>query len=111
MMRAILASFVFVVSAGACGPDRQHTGGDDDTGGKMDAYTGLECQVVDCASKGASDTSVSGTIMAPNGTLPLYGINVYVPREDPGPLTEGAICDQCSDGLPGSPIVQTRTDE
>jgi hypothetical protein len=110
-MRAILASCVLVVSIAACGPSRTGGGDDDDSGGKMDACVGLECQVVNCAAMGMPDTSVSGTVFAPNGTLPLWGITVYVPRMDPGPLVDGVICDQCSTDLPGSAVVQTKTDE
>jgi hypothetical protein len=72
---------------------------------------GLACFQVDCAPKGLPPTSVSGTVLAPNGTLPLYGVNVYVPFSDPGPLPTGVSCDKCSDQLPGGAIVATVTDE
>jgi hypothetical protein len=73
--------------------------------------TGLECQVVDCAKMGMPPTSLSGTVFAPNGTLPLFGINVYTPSIDPGPLPAGAVCSRCGDNLPGGPITMTSTDE
>ncbi|HEX3477196.1 MAG TPA: hypothetical protein VHT91_19365 [Kofleriaceae bacterium] len=73
--------------------------------------TGLECNVADCASMGKQPTTITGTVFAPNGTLPLFGINVYVPNSDPGPLKPGVQCGACSDGLPGNPIVQAVTDE
>ncbi|HEY0255228.1 MAG TPA: hypothetical protein VGC41_27055, partial [Kofleriaceae bacterium] len=77
-----------------------------------DACTGsLGCFIVDCASMGKTPTTLSGTVYAPNGTLPLYGVNVYVPATDPGDLKPGVTCDKCSAGLPGSPLVQTTTDE
>jgi hypothetical protein len=60
---------------------------------------------------GMPDTTISGVVYAPNGTLPLYGVTVYVPNSDPGPLPDGAQCSRCGDQLPGSPIVQTTTDE
>ena len=75
------------------------------------ACTGLQCNVVDCQKMNMPSTSISGTVYAPNGTLPLYGVTVYVPNADPGPLADGAICDRCTDDLPGSPIVRATTDE
>jgi hypothetical protein len=73
--------------------------------------TGLQCNVTDCASMGKQPTTITGTVFAPNGTLPLFGINVYVPNSDPGPLKAGVQCGACADGLPGNPIVQAVTDE
>ncbi len=69
----------------------------------------LECSQADCPNGG--DTTVSGTVYAPNGTLPLYGVNVYVPNGDPGPLPDGAQCARCNEELPGQPLTFTVTDE
>jgi hypothetical protein len=60
---------------------------------------------------GKQPTTITGTVFAPNGTLPLFGINVYVPNSDPGPLKAGVQCGACADGLPGNPIIQAVTDE
>ena len=73
--------------------------------------TGLECQIVQCSKQGKPDTTIKGTVFAPNGTLPLYGIHVYVPNEALPPFTDGASCDRCNDSLPGAPVVQATTDE
>jgi len=55
-------------------------------------------------------TQLSGHVFAPNGTLPLPGVTVYVARTDPGPITSGLSCDRCDRQLPGTPIVSTTTD-
>jgi hypothetical protein len=89
------------------------------SGGDVDAHLGpadactdnLSCFVVDCGSKGLPATSVSGTVFAPNGTLALYGVNVYVPASDPGALAAGVQCDRCTSDLPGGSIASTITDE
>ncbi len=60
---------------------------------------------------GMPPTTISGTVYAPNGTLPLYGINVYVPNQPIGPIQDGAVCDRCTDTLPGYPLSKVQTDE
>ncbi len=72
---------------------------------------GLECDIVDCAAQGMPPTTITGTVYAPNGTLPLYGVNVYVPNAALPPFTEGAVCDRCTDTLPGFPLSKVQTDE
>jgi len=107
-----IVAFAVVIGAGAC--KRHAMLGDDiedDAGFELDACVGLGCHIVDCANKGLPPTTLSGTVFAPNGTLPLYGVNVYVPIDDPGPLPDGAICDRCASGLPGGAYTQTVTDE
>jgi hypothetical protein len=81
------------------------------TGMGSGACTGLECDVTDCASKGMAPTTLTGTVLAPNGKLPLFGVDVYVPNADPGPVMAGVQCGSCADGLPGDPIVHVQTDE
>jgi hypothetical protein len=73
--------------------------------------TGLACNITLCDKMGMPPTTISGTVFAPNGTLPLYGVSVYVPNRDPGPFTPGVSCGSCAAGLPGEPIAQAVTDE
>jgi hypothetical protein len=103
-MRTLLA--VVTVAVIGCGSKHGGNGNGDGGGsnGGPDACAGLQCQITNCAAMSKPATTLSGTVYAPNGTLPLYGINVYVPNSDPGPITEGVTCDQCTDSLPGSPI-------
>ncbi len=54
-------------------------------------------------------TTVSGTVFAPNQTLPLPGVDVYVPVGDPGPLPDGAQCTKCGQPLAGGVAAQTRS--
>lgn len=80
-----------------------------------DACTGLECNIVNCSAKGMPDTTVSGTVYAPNGTLPLYGVKVYVPNAPVPPISDQIECGRCvnDDQLPGSPVkgIVATTDE
>ncbi len=57
------------------------------------------------------ETSISGTVYAPNGVLPLYGITVYIPNAPLPALPEGAQCSRCNDDLPGQPLARATTDE
>jgi hypothetical protein len=76
-----------------------------------DSCVGLQCQVKPCEAEGKPTTTVSGMVHAPNGTLPLFGVTVYVPNTDPGPLVDGVQCSQCLDQLPGQPVTLTSTNE
>lgn len=72
---------------------------------------GLECQVVNCGAMGLPPTTLTGRVFAPNGTLPLSGIDVYIPTAPLPALADGAVCDRCNATLPGAPLVATQTDE
>ncbi len=105
-MRFLVASVVVVVFGGCGSPARQ--GGDDM--GAPDACVGLECRIVNCAQRNMPETTISGTVFAPNGTLALYGVNVYIPASPPGPLSDGVQCSQCQDQLLGGSVASTLSD-
>ncbi len=104
---AALWTSLFVAAIG-CGGKSDDTGDDDDDG--PDACVGIECQIVDCAAMGLPNTSISGTVFAPNGTLPLNGVTVYVNRDPLPPFNEGVQCDRCNPSLPGSAVAQAVSD-
>ncbi len=124
---ALLAFFVYACSAGRSdsGEPDLEGGTDDDSGGfKLDTgadpgfdvsldgpapgCTGLRCQQKPCP--GGGDTTLTGTVYAPNGTLPLYNVIVYVPNLKPLALTKGATCDKCGAVASGDPITTALTD-
>lgn len=89
--------------------------GTDDGGGDTSPFAknargepcqGLACEVADC---GSGTTSLSGTVFAPNGTLPLYNAIVYVPNKPLDAVPEGASCDRCG-FVSGEPITTALTD-
>jgi hypothetical protein len=78
------------------------------TGGDAAApCEGLRCQQVACG--GGGDTTVTGTVFAPNGTIPIYNAIVYVPNAEPTSLVKGATCDKCG-AVTGDPVTSTLTE-
>ena len=105
-MRLVLVPVVVALFTGCGSPERR---GGDDTGGP-DACVGLECRIVNCTQRNMPETTISGTVFAPNGTLALYGVNVYIPLSEPGPLTDGVQCSQCQNGLLGGSVASALSD-
>ena len=104
--------FGVVLLVAACGHRHTTDPADVDAPTSLpDACEGLACFEEDCSVKSLPPTTISGTVFAPNGTLPLYGVTVYVPATDPGPLADGAVCSRCDVGPQGGAIVTTTTDE
>jgi hypothetical protein len=85
-------------AAGVCGS----------MGGTGGPCTNLECNRVTCPNNGK--TTISGTVYAPEGTLPLYGAIVYINNEPVTPFPPGAACERCTDSLSGKPIATALTD-
>ncbi len=111
-MRKILVG-VALIALVACGK-KAGDGDTVDSGSGVlppDACVGLQCQVVNCTAVGKPPTTISGIVYAPNGTLPLVDVDVYVPNTDPGPFGSAVSCTHCADELPGDPVVQTSTSE
>jgi hypothetical protein len=65
---------------------------------------GLECAQAKCDP--GAETTVTGTVMAPNGTLPLYNVIVYVPNAPVDPIGTDLKCDRCGT-VSGKPLVST----
>jgi hypothetical protein len=100
--------YAAALSLGACNHHGEQSA---DAAIAPDACEGLGCMIVDCTSTSLPSTTVSGTVFAPNGTLPLFGVTVYVPARDPGPLPAGVQCGNCASSLPGGALARATTDE
>lgn len=72
-----------------------------------DTCQGLACDVVACPE--GEETRVTGTVYAPNGTLPLAGATVYVPSGAIPELRAGATCETCAAWLPERPVAVATT--
>jgi hypothetical protein len=116
MKRCIGFPWVFGLAVSAaigCGGGSGKNGdgggnGEGPDGGGGGPCVNLECFQVQCT--GGGTTSISGRVFAPNGTLPLYNVTVYVPNGTVQPLVDELVCDQCDNMLSGNPLVQTTTD-
>jgi hypothetical protein len=69
--------------------------------------TGLCPNVKTCAA--GSETRLSGTVYAPNGTEPLYNALVYVPNAPLPAIPVGPSCGRCEDENLGSPLAAALT--
>jgi hypothetical protein len=72
-----------------------HTAGDGGTGTPPDADP--------CAVQMLPSTTVSGTVFAPDGKLPIYNAAVYIPTTALSPITSGVGPATCASGTP--PLV------
>ncbi|NVB83106.1 MAG: carboxypeptidase regulatory-like domain-containing protein [Kofleriaceae bacterium] len=94
MLRRASVALLFLTIA--CGPE--HRGGDDGVSGGDAGPPDAPCL-----------TSISGKVFAPNGTLPLYNVMVYVPENPPVAFPEGVQCTSCASDVPGGAIAKAIT--
>jgi hypothetical protein len=76
-----------------------------DFGDPGPSCSGASCQPSSCPNGGS--TTISGTVYAPSGTLPLSNVMVYVPSSPLTPLTTGVTC-SCE--VSGDPVASALTD-
>jgi hypothetical protein len=85
-----------------------------DTEAPLDeSFTGrfpIDERMVAICEDEAAATTLTGIVHIPAGTLPLPGVTVYVPRDTPGRIRNGASCEACADALSGQPLVWTETE-
>jgi hypothetical protein len=72
------------------------------------ACVNLQCRQQACPAGGT--TSLSGTVYAPNGSLPLYNVAVYVPNAPLDPFVQGSSCERCGTLASGRPIASALSD-
>ncbi|HEX3764627.1 MAG TPA: hypothetical protein VHW23_38295, partial [Kofleriaceae bacterium] len=60
-----------------------------------------------CTSRGLPPTTLTGTVFAPNGTLPIYNAQVYAPTAALADIPDGASGPICASG---SPVALTSSD-
>jgi hypothetical protein len=77
-------------------------------GSDFEACSGYRCAQVHCAGTGT--TSISGTLFAPNATLPLPNVEVYVPNAGVDAFVDGPNAPRCDVAPSGHPLVATLTD-
>lgn len=115
----LAAPTVVLVSCGS-GTDRS----DELVDGSSD---GSDATAIDSASKDAvpdaacdgpfcpracapgEETTIEGTVYAPDGKLPLFNVAVYAPTSALAPIVHGPSCDRCGE-VSGDPIAAAVTD-
>ena len=121
-MRAA-AAFVALATLGGCNQilgNGNFTGPGGPIDAAFDACTAVSCPPdamadagvdasMTCQQMGKPSTTISGTVYAPNGTLPLPNAVVYVPRTAPDPITPGVSCGCVTTS--GGAVTSTITDD
>src|SRR5579859_39434 len=99
LLLGLLGAVLSVVTAASCGGAQDSHFGKDGSGGSGGIHlgwdggnsetggghcTGIQCNVESCS--GGTQTTVSGYVYAPNGQLPLYDVQVFIPNSTLDPL-------------------------
>ena len=97
-----------LLNCGSCqSPATCGGGGTPSVCGTPAGCTGLCLNQVTCAP--GVTTRITGTVYAPNGTVPLPNVVVYVPNGAVAPFPSGTTCENCAVAS-GNPLVSTTTD-
>jgi hypothetical protein len=121
-MRLFFAIVMLSCAVGCGSPGSNFDGGVD---GGVNPNGDGGCFGFSCAETGVADagcvnlqckqtcaqTSISGYVYDPKGTVPLYNVFVYVPNEALAPIPTGVTCTACQAPASGSPVVSATTDE
>jgi hypothetical protein len=98
--------------AGSGGNGGSGAAGGSGAGGDGGVAACSGCKPDPCLAQGMPPTTITGKVYNPGGTLPLYGVYVYVPNTMPDPIDPGnPACTPCEAPASGDPIVGTLTDE
>src|SRR5450432_4141657 len=83
-----------VASASACARGVP-AGFDSSSQGDVPLFGSAECTGLECGDA-ACTTTISGTVVAPNGEDPVYNAIVYVPSAPLAPIAQGSTCERCN---------------
>lgn len=83
--------------------------GDDSTGPKFDTLVTPDAGEDSC-NPGTNNAILSGTVFAPNGTIPVSGALVYVANTPPEGIPDGVYCAECVELACGVDYVETEVD-
>lgn len=97
---AAACSVVATASAADVFPDTVYGNG-------FEQCSNYACAQVHCQS---GTTSISGTVYAPNGALPLPNVEIYVPNTTPAAFVDGPNASRCDVAPSGHPIAATLSD-
>jgi hypothetical protein len=107
-LRHAIASFCALASLSAAPARAIDAFPDSVFGSSFETCSNYECAQVQCA--GGGTTSISGTVMMPNGMLPLPNVEVYVPNASVAAFVDGPNAPRCDVAPAGHPLVATLTD-